>query len=91
MNSPTIKITARQFGNIAAAAMANGYDVTTYLIRHALCLPENGATAPAPAPSPNKAPVSPAPAPSTTPSPAKAPAPAPAPAGTAGMFDHITD
>lgn len=37
-------------------------------------------TSPAPAP-----PVSPAPAPSTTPSPAKAPA------GTAGMFDHITD
>lgn len=36
MNSTEIKITPRQFGNIAALAMSHGCDITTYLTRHAL-------------------------------------------------------
>lgn len=76
-----ISITPRQFGYIAAVAAAAGYDVTTYLRVHTIS--QQTAI--------SRSPASPAPAPSTTPSPYPAPAPAPAPAGTAGMFDHITD
>ena len=36
MNTATIQITPRAFGNIAAAAMSHGCDVTTYLVRTAL-------------------------------------------------------
>lgn len=36
MNTATIQITPRAFGNIAAAAMSHGCDVTSYLVRTAI-------------------------------------------------------
>lgn len=59
----TISITPRAFGNIAAAAMAHGCDVTTYLIRTATAR----AAAPAPKVQPTPEPE-PAPAPKAAPS-----------------------
>ena len=75
MNAITIKITPRAFGNIAAAAMAHGCDVTTYLVRTAITsAPQRPAAAPATAPAPE---------------PPAAQAPQPAAAGSSGMFDNI--
>ena len=77
MTTATIQITPRAFGNIAAAAMAHGCDVTTYLVRTALTsTPQRAATAPA-APAATTAPEQPA------------PVHQPAPAGSSGMFDTI--
>ena len=77
MTTATIQITPRAFGNIAAAAMSHGCDVTTYLVRTAI----------------TSAPQRPTAAPATTPAPAPAPAPSavhqPAAAGSSGMFDNI--
>lgn len=36
MTTATIQITPRAFGNIAAAAMSHGCDVTSFLVRHAI-------------------------------------------------------
>lgn len=48
MNAITINITPRAFGNIAAAAMSHGCDVTTYLVRTAITsAPQRPAAAPA--------------------------------------------
>lgn len=75
MNAITIKITPRAFGNIAAAAMSHGCDVTTYLVRTAITsAPQRPAAAPAT---------------DTAPEPPAAQAPQPAAAGSSGMFDNI--
>lgn len=48
MTTATIQITPRAFGNIAAAAMALGCDVTTYLVRTAITsAPQRPAAVPA--------------------------------------------
>lgn len=60
MNTATIQITPRAFGNIAAAAMSHGCDVTTFLIRTAAAKKSAPAAA-APAPEP-PAPQAPQPA-----------------------------
>ena len=74
MTTATIQITPRAFGNIAAAAMSHGCDVTTYLVRTAI----------------TSAPQRPAAAPVTTPAPEQpAPVHQPAPAGSSGMFDTL--
>ncbi len=74
MTTATIQITPRAFGNIAAAAMSHGCDVTTYLVRTAI----------------TSAPQRPAAAPATTPAPEQpAPVHQPAPAGSSGMFDTL--
>lgn len=75
MTTATIQITPRAFGNIAAAAMSHGCDVTTYLVRAAI----------------TSAPQRPAAAPATTtaPEPPAVQAPQPAAAGSSGMFDNI--
>ena len=67
MTTATIQITPRAFGNIAAAAIALGCDVTTYLVRTAITrtpvieeTPEHRAALPhvaAPAAAPAAAPV----------------------------------
>lgn len=74
MTTATIQITPRAFGNIAAAAMSHGCDVTTYLVRTAI------ASAPQ-APQPAAA--------ATAPEPPAPQAPQPAAAGSSGMFDNI--
>ena len=75
MTTATIQITPRAFGNIAAAAMSHGCDVTTYLVRTAITsAPQRPAAAPATAPPPE---------------PPAAQAPQPAAAGSSGMFDNI--
>lgn len=75
MTTATIQITPRAFGNIAAAAMSHGCDVTTYLVRTAITsAPQRPAAAPVTAP---------------TPEPPAAQAPQPAAAGSSGMFDNI--
>ena len=75
MTTATIQITPRAFGNIAAAAMSHGCDVTTYLVRTAITS----------TPVPAAAPVTTTPAPE----PPAAQAPQPAAAGSSGMFDNI--
>lgn len=52
MNTATIQITPRAFGNIAAAAMSHGCDVTTYLVRTAITSAPQRRRKPAPQPSP---------------------------------------
>ena len=52
MNTATIQITPRAFGNIAAAAMSHGCDVTTYLVRTAIASAPQRRRKPAPQPSP---------------------------------------
>lgn len=69
----TIQITPRTFGNIAAAAMAHGLDVTTYLVRAAAARRPQQQTAAAPA------------APSTDTTKEETAAPAAAP--SAGLFN----
>lgn len=78
MTTATIQITPRTFGNIAAAAMAHGCDVTTYLVRTALTS------------APQRAAATTTAAPATTPAPEQpAPVHQPAPAGSSGMFDTL--
>lgn len=72
----TIQITPRAFGNIAAAAMAHGCDVTTYLVAAATAKKQTAAAASAAAPAP--APVAHKPAPV-----------AHKPAASAGLFDNL--
>lgn len=79
-----INITPRAFGNIAAAAMAHGCDVTTYLVRHAITQPTAAPASTTGAPASTATPEH-----TATPASAAAPAPAPAPAGSSGMFDTI--
>lgn len=79
MTTATIQITPRAFGNIAAAAMSHGCDVTTYLIRTATA---KRPTPPAEQPAAAPAPQQPAPA---------APVHQPAAAGSAGVFDNLLD
>ena len=78
MTTATIQITPRAFGNIAAAAMSHGCDVTTYLIRTATAKRSTpAAEQPAAAPAPQPAPA--------------APVHQPAAAGSAGVFDNLLD
>ncbi len=82
MNAITINITPRAFGNIAAAAMSHGCDVTTYLVRTALTSAPQRAAAATPAaqvtPHQPELPLELPPAPEP---------PQPAAAPSAGMFD----
>lgn len=84
-----INITPRAWGNIAAAAMAHGCDVTTYLVRHATTQPTAAPSTTTGAPASTATPEH-----TTAPASAAAPAPEPVPhrpvpAGSAGMFDAI--